>query len=221
MPFNISNFVTNISDNGYLKTNKFSVSLIPPRTLSGSSFSDNSSTADAVDMIRFRAESVKAPGITLLSSDINRYGVGPTQKQPHSANFSENSISFICDRQSTLWQFWYQWARTIFEFAGTESSPFNNEANQIPRYVTEYKDNFSTTIEITIYDDMGEVAQIINMFQAFPTAINDIQLNWSDSNLLKVNVTIAYTDYTIVGSGVGSAQTPLFTGTITNTFNIF
>jgi hypothetical protein len=221
MPFNISTFVSNISDNGYLKNNKFSVSVLPPRILSRNNLSSVNNTSDAIDMIRFRADSIKAPGITILNTDVNRYGVGPTQKQPYSANFSENNISFVCDRESALWQFWYQWTRSIFEFAGTDNAGFTAEANQIPRYFTEYKENYSTTIQIEIYDEMGEVSQTINMFQAFPTAISDIPLSWGDGNLLKINVTIAFTDYTIAGSGVSPQQLyPISVGAIVNSLTI-
>lgn len=199
MPFNITNFAQNIADNGVIKANKFSVSLLPPPILTGTG------VTSVIEMVRFRADVVKVPGVTVTTTEVNRYGIGPTQKQPFSAGFTECTISFLSDANAEIWQFFHNWTRSIFEYNGTLNAPQGREANQIPRYITEYKENYSTTVQITLYNDFGETVQEINLFQAFPTGINDIGLNWNDSQLLKINVSIAYTDYMIEGVGATNA----------------
>jgi hypothetical protein len=130
------------------------------------------------------------PGITILTTDNQRYGVGPTQKQAHSANFSENSISMICDNDGEIWRFWYEWTRRIFQYNGAE--------NQIPGYYAEYKDNYSTTIQITVYDPSGYIVHTYNLFDAYPTSIQETSLNWGSSELIRMNVGITYANYNLI-----------------------
>jgi hypothetical protein len=182
MPFNISNFKSNLEDYGYLKNNHFQVSLRPPTVIRGGN--------NVANQMRFRAESVKVPGISILSADISRYGAGPTQKQPYSAQFGENSISILCDKNGEIWNFWYNWTQAIFQFNGNISS--------VPSYLTDYKDNYSTTTEIIMYDQEGNPVRTIDMFQSFPTSISDVSLNWGSSELIKLNIGMTYSSYTIV-----------------------
>jgi hypothetical protein len=181
MPFNIERFKNNIEQYGYVKNNHFQIAIRPPNVINNNV---------AVDMIRFRADSIKLPGITILTADNQRYGVGPTQKQPHAANFSENSISMICDKEGELWRFWYEWSRRIFQFNGAE--------NQIPGYYTEYKDNYSTTVQISVYDPNGYLIQTFNLFEAFPTSIQETNMNWGNSELIRLNVGLTYASYNLV-----------------------
>jgi len=55
----------------------------------------------------FRIDQVKVPGINLASADVNRYGAGPTQKQPYNAQFTEVQMSILSDNEASIWQYWY------------------------------------------------------------------------------------------------------------------
>ena len=103
MSFNIETFKTRFERSGFLQTNKFEVLVTPPSFLGGRSINNNgtrTSSYEISDMLRFRIEATRVPGIQLLFADNHRYGVGPTQKQPFSAQLSEIPINFI-DRKST------------------------------------------------------------------------------------------------------------------------
>ena len=45
-----------------------------------------------------RAAAVTSPSISLVTSDVYRYGYGISQKIPYNATFNTKSISFICDK---------------------------------------------------------------------------------------------------------------------------
>ena len=200
MPFNIDTFKTNIGSGGYLTTNKFNVIVTPPLALmnnlvNGSGLVETSQAMS--DLIRFRAEAIRVPGVTLLTADVNRYGAGPTQKQPYSAQFNDNGITLLSDGYGDIWQFWHNWLKFIFNFTGTSDTTVDLP-NQIPTYTSQYKSDFSTTIQIIVYDQTGNAIQTINMFEAFPTSIRDVPLNWADSgNLIRLDIGLAFTDYTI------------------------
>ena len=112
MPFNIDSFKSNIDNNGYLKNNQFEVILNPPPVLLDTSLNNLGTPRNVrniTDALRFRIEQVRVPGVNLLMTDVNRYGVGPTQKQPINAMFNETSFSILVDGYGEIWQLWYNW----------------------------------------------------------------------------------------------------------------
>lgn len=205
MPFNVSTFKTQFSSSGYLSTNKFQLIVTPPTILQNMSFqtpTDTTSSADLAKQLSFRVEAVIAPSISLLMMDVNRYGVGVTQKQPVNAVFNTMTLTFISDGYGELWNFWNEWMQGIFGFSGTNNSTTqqNGLINSPASYTLKYKSDYSTTITLVIFDQFGNVAQTIDYNQAYPYTISDIPLNWGETNqLLKINIGIAFTDFVIVG----------------------
>jgi hypothetical protein len=212
MAFNINRFATNIRDFGYLDNNSFVVMVQTPPVLANAYLSNQgnpTATASIAQNMSFRIDQVRAPGISLSTADINRYGIGPTQKQPIAAQFQEINISILGDHYCEFWQYWYQWTRAVFQYNGVNG--------QAPNYTAEYKDQFSSTIVIMICDQFGNIIQKINLFEAFPTALREVPLSWADTtNLMKINVSIAFTEYSIEGSSMQTIRpqpTNMFTGT--------
>lgn len=223
MAFNINEFKSNIEDYGYLKTNQFEVLVTPPKIL----FSRNlnmlgtpTSVGEVLYNTRYRIEQVRAPGISLMSSDIARYGVGTTQKFPFNAQYQDITFSILVDGYGDAWQFWYNWIKAIFEFNGTESS-FYGQGTSLPTYTADYKINYSTVMQIVVYDPFGNTIQRINLYDAFPSSLRDIQLAWNDTNdLMRLAVSITFSGYTLVGSVLeGFQSAPIITGAASQLVN--
>ena len=207
MSFNIRDFKSNINDFGYVKSNKFEVLFQAPNFLSNSRIRTNNRTVSvnqlSTDILRFRIDQVDAPGVSLMSIDTNRYGIGPTQKMPFNAQFFDVSITVLLDRRTELWDFWYNWTNGIFRFNGQEPNGNNVfTGGRIPSYLTEYKDEYSTTMMIIIYNDTKEIVKKINLYEAFPTSIAKVPLAWNDSDLIRLGVGITFSNYSIEGSNI-------------------
>ena len=206
--FNVNNFRADISKNGVLQTNKFIVAFNSPVCMQGIYFGTKQGTAytsSVEQLMQLRAESVKVPGVALLQSDINRYGIGPSQKMPFNARFTENAITFVSDRNSQIYMYFYTWLNKIFDFSGSAY-----ESNIGASYATEYKDNYATDLHVYVYDNAGNQVQDIVMYKAYPESINDINLSWNDSNnLLKVTVSISYRDWAMVGVSNAPGSAPI------------
>ncbi len=201
--FNINQFKQNVSDYGYLYTNAFEVLIATPQVIFNAILGQSNSsvpTQKIAENLKLRIDQVRAPGISLMTTDVNRYGIGATQKMPINAQFQEISFSIILDEYGEIWQYWYQWLRAINDFGGTE--------NQLPNYQVEYKDKYSTVMQIVMYDHYGNAIQKINLFEAFPTNIREVPLAWGDNQLVKLNIGIAYTNYTIEGSSIERQPAP-------------
>ena len=201
--FNINKFKQNVSDYGYLYNNAFEVLIATPQVIFNAILGQSSSsvpTQKIAENLKLRIDQVRAPGISLMTNDVNRYGIGATQKMPINAQFQEVNFSIIADEYGEIWQYWYQWLRAINDFGGTES--------QLPNYQLEYKDQYSTIMQIAIFDHYGNVVQKINLFEAFPTSIREVPLAWGDLQLVKLNISIAYTNYTLEGSSIQRQPVP-------------
>lgn len=204
MPFNIQAFKDNFLKEGYLQNNKYELIVTPPRTIINSTLNNNNNENVNLNrisrMIAFRAEAVRAPGLALISIDNARYGVGPVQKYPVTASFNEIGVSIICDKNSFIWQFWYNWLKTIFNFSITEDAT-SGAVNRIATYDAKYKDDYSTDILIGIFDLEGNLTQQIKLYEAFPTTMKDIDLSWSATNeLIRIDIMITFREFSIISS---------------------
>jgi hypothetical protein len=192
--FNINNFQSNISQYGVLQTNKFIVAFTSPLCMQGTS-GDNTPAINTERLVQVRAESVKIPGITLVQTDVNRYGPGPMQKMPFNAQFTANGITFISDRNGEIYKYFYKWLTSIFDFSGTAA-----QTNIGASYSTEYKDNYTTDLHIYVYDNSGNLVKDIVMYKAYPESMNEINLGWDANNqLMKITVSMSFRDWAMVG----------------------
>lgn len=211
--FNIQNFVSELNRSGTLQTNKFEVFFTSPLIMQNVNI-DGNSTTDTERLLNLRAESVKVPGIGLLMSDVNRYGVGPMQKMPYNAAFTSNAITFLADRTNSIHKYFYTWMTSIFDSTGTSPDPNSTQFNVAASYKTEYKDNYTTDLHVKIYDVAGEQVQEIIMYRAFPEALNDLNLNWNDNNnLMKVTVSFSFRDWAMLNlknTTNGSSRVPTY-----------
>lgn len=201
--FNINSFKQNISDYGYLYTNAFEVFIATPQTIFNSLVGETGTqvpTQRIAQNLKFRIDQVRIPGSSLMTTDINRYGLGATQKMPINSQFQEVSFSMIADEYGEIWNYWYQWIRAVNDANGTE--------NKLPTYKVEYKDQYSTVMQIVMYDHYGNAINKVNLFEAFPTSIREIPMSWGDNQLVKLNIGIAYTNYTLEGSNIEPQPSP-------------
>lgn len=202
MAFNIQSFKSNISSFGYLKPSHFEVGVAPPRFMQGAqlvSSSGVSSVASMTDRLRFRIDQVVIPGASLMSSEVQVYGVGVQQKMPFNAFLHDSNFTVLVDKKAELWHFWYNWVRYINEFNGTETTAQLRN----PSFNVRYKDDYSTTMQIVMYDDEGEVNTRVNLYEAFPSSVREIPLAWNDTgDLMRIAVSVTYSSYSIVGSNL-------------------
>ena len=187
MPFNINEFKSNISRYGYLSTNKYEIIITLPPAMRKIAAATN-----AKELLKFRTKNFEAPGIQILNVDVIRYGLGTSQKMPFSAKFADISFSVLLDKNSELWNFWYQWHRLIFNF-----SPSNE--NTFASYVTEYKTNYATTLELNVYNENGYISNKFNFYDIYPVSMKEVELHWEQqSTLAELELIMTYKEYTSI-----------------------
>jgi hypothetical protein len=100
MAFNIDEFKAHLDEVGDLPLNKYFVSIPLPKVMLNGSFTVDSSTELDLQkvgrMIEFGAEEAQLPGVQIQTNQVQRYGIGPTQKSPNNALFTDVPMTFRC-----------------------------------------------------------------------------------------------------------------------------
>jgi hypothetical protein len=209
MTFSINQFRSEIQQNGYLKPHDYNLIISLPPILSGTSIfgsNDNSiSSSNMSPLLSMRINECRSPLLTLISSDVNRYGIGPTQKMPHNVQFQDMWISIICDKYGMMWNFWHTWLNKVFSFSPPYNASTGSVNNGNASYTTEYKSNYSTNMTLTIYDQVAKTVLEFIMSMSFPIQMREVTLAWNLQNeIVLLNINLSYKDYTITGSSVSS-----------------
>jgi hypothetical protein len=144
-----------------------------------------------------RCEAAELPGRQLVSNDSKVYG--PTYKTPYESSYQETTLTFLETRELFIRQFFESWMDSIFESR-------TNLLNYPSYYRTDVQlvqyDMFSTKDIATSNGGFGtdatlDVIAIWNLVQAFPTAVNQMPLAWSEDGFHRVSVTMAFEYYRI------------------------
>jgi hypothetical protein len=200
MPFNITEILSSLTQNGILQNNKFQLQFSTPTVMQGISIitqASNGQATDAERLITLRASNVRLPGIALMTSDVNRYGIGPFQKMAYNVSFTDTSIEFICDKNSLLYNYFYVWFSKIFDFSGQNFGP-QIQSNIPPAYNMTYKSEYVTDLLITVFDRTGNQVSTVVMQNAYPISFNDISLGWEDqNNIIRLTVGFTFRNWTI------------------------
>lgn len=212
MPFNIDQFVGNVSRSGTLQTNRFEVRMRPPGVVAGRGRQYYGTADEMSRLLTFRAQEVKVPGVNMDTYDHRRYGVGPRQKTVTNVNFSDVGITFLETSENEVFKFFYDWTNYIFDYSGIGGARLG-QVNYPASFTAQYREDYSTDIEIHVYNAAGTTktenmptvedsevkpVTIIHMFEAYPTSIGDSSLSWDNNNsLYKVNVSFTFTSWRI------------------------
>lgn len=187
----IGEFYSNLGKKGYTKTNRFEVRFNLPPILQGTSYSETTK------LLNLRCESASVPGVGLSTTDIMRHGYGVSEKVVNGAQFGGFNCSFIGDQTGDIYKFFYSWMNGIVRWNDKPSSLTTDAFGAYP-YEHAYKSEYAANINLLTYNESSDQLLSFDIFEAFPTAIGDIQYNWGDTdNLVRIPVQFAYTYFKI------------------------
>ena len=126
--------------------------------------------------LRYRCEVAQLPGKTFDTVEQKTYG--PIEKFPNLTTYTDIDLTFIVDDNMNVKRMFDFWLNSI-NFSG------NNNLN--------YKSNYSADIRINQYSVANEFTYGVNLIDAYPISMNQMDLDWSSDGYHKLNVTFAYT----------------------------
>lgn len=178
--FKVSNFLDHFNKhNDFARTSKFEVLIAPPTGIADLATYD----------LRFQCEATELPAYNINTVENRQYGVGlPVASTPVA--FADITLTFICAGD--------MWEKKLFDKWMNGVVPINN-------YNPRYKDDYiSSKIEINQYSGVAtsdnpatqtsEKIYSAILFNAFPTSIGALSLNWADDGIHRLPVTFKY-DY--------------------------
>jgi hypothetical protein len=125
----------------------------------------------------YRCENANLPGRSLMTLE-QKIGSNPVEKYPYLTGYSDIDLTFIVDGDMQQKIFLDAWMNFI---------------NPTYNYNFRYKSDYTTTMQINQYDVENKVSYSINLFDAFPISMNQLDLDWSSDNPHKLSITFAYT----------------------------
>ena len=203
--FNIDTFRTEINKAGIVSTHSYLVTF--------GRFNSESSTARPIaqfldnesEMLPMRCDSAILPGIRLLKDEtIRRYGYGPIERVPYAVQFNDITLNWVLDRNSKILDFFNQWMRMVVNFDSAGGRDMQTERAQgdlsFAPYEMGYKDDYVIPkMNIFIYDNENDQIAVYEIFDVFPSAINDVPVAWGEQDTpLRLSIEFSYTDINIL-----------------------
>jgi hypothetical protein len=128
------------------------------------------------EVLRYRCETAQLPGRTFDNVEQKTYG--PIEKFPNLTTYTDIDLTFILDdtmQTKTMFDTWLNYINP---------SRTNN---------LTYKSDYAADIQIYQYTVTNELAYGVNLIDAYPISMNQLDLDWSSDGYHKLTVTFAYT----------------------------
>ena len=167
MAGNINDFRASFSQD-VARVNRFDVAIPVPLTLTPYLSSARS--------LVYRCENAQLPGRTFSTMEQKTYG--PVEKYPYLSTYNDIDLTFIVDDDMSQKLFFDGWMNYI-------NPQYNNNFR--------YKGDYSTIITVNQYDVTNALTYSVNLYDAYPISMNQMDVSWSDEGFHKISVTFAYT----------------------------
>ena len=169
--FDINEFKSAISSKGVLPNNLFLVTIYPK------SFDISyQMTYEQLNpqLLSFFCMQTDLPGVDLGIEENIVLGTGPVERFPHTALFGDINLNFIGDAKGNIITFFHNWLNSIVNFDGSK--------NYSNFYRVAYKDTYTCTIEILVFNQASDQILKYQLYDAFPYRVNQIQMSWAEQN---------------------------------------
>lgn len=166
--------------NDFAKSSKFRVMILR------SSISDSPDTEN-VRGLSFQCEATELPGFTINTSEAKIYG--PSLQMATIPVYSDLNLTFIC--ASDMWEkkYFEDWMQVIVP---TGYASVEEQSTHV-----EYRERYLSTIYIDQFNEFAEDNNVhipyrVMVYDAFPTTIAPLPLNWGEEGLHRLSITFKY-----------------------------
>ena len=181
MPFNITQFTSDIANRGVSKESQFEVRIFFPQSLGG---------LDAE--LTLRAESASIPGRTSQTIDDARDVTGPVRKIGYAPIYVPMDITFLCDEELNVKEKMDSWMDIIL---GNHRKAGAGQRNSTKLFNPGYYSDYIGTIEILKFNETGKKVVTTKLLEAYPFSIALLNLSWESEALQKLQVQFQYRYY--------------------------
>jgi len=177
--FSINDFLSQISDNGILRTNKFRCRFPVPNGLLNFQDADFIPT-ETSRFLEYWCESAQIPSLIYATHPNLRYGYGTAENKPFLSQVQNLNFTFLSDASASIWRFFYEWMNVIINIR-LNNGIQDSTVNQQP-YEVGYKFDYVSDVNIQVFNDIGDLVYNVLLFEAYPVFLGEVSLNWADKN---------------------------------------
>lgn len=168
----LKNFIAEVS-NGIARNAHFAVQINMPRVLTNQPLLNTN-----IQKILMFCEGTTLPGINLSTMPIRSFG--ESREVPYEKMYTPISMNFIVDYNLIVKVFFDMWLDKI---QGTNTRLY------------EYPANYSTTIDIYVYDVQNTKRYVVRLYDAYPKTIHANNLDYQNRDAMRLNVDFTYKYY--------------------------
>ena len=128
--------------------------------------------------LRMRCENAELPGRSISTTTMKIYGV--EEKFPYQTSYNDISLTFIVGDDMAEKKFFDAWLNWI---------------NPTINFNMKYKEDYAIPLSINQYDVKNQLSYSVTLLDAFPIAMNQLDLDWSSDGHHKLTITFAYTSW--------------------------
>lgn len=128
--------------------------------------------------LSMRCENAELPGRSISTTSMKIYGV--EEKFPYQTTYNDISLTFIVSDDMAEKKFFDAWLNWI---------------NPTINFNLKYKADYAVSLTVNQYDVRNQLSYSVTMLDAFPIAVNQLDLDWSSDGHHKLTVTFAYTSW--------------------------
>lgn len=128
--------------------------------------------------LSLRCESAQLPGRNFDTTPMKIYGV--YENFPFQTSYDNVTMTFLVSddmKEKSFFDSWMNWIQPTLTFD------------------TKYKQDYAVMLRINQYDVQNKLSLSIDLVDAFPIAVNQLDLDWSSDAVHKLAVTFAYTSW--------------------------
>ena len=203
MPFNINRFQGEIDRGGISRTDHFEIIITPPKNVidivrdrtidnleiqsgvdSFAELTGGRKQLEVAESIMLRARSVNLPGRTVAQTEFFEHG--SEYKIASASNYQNVSMGIICSDNLIEREFFLQWQDLAIGGHRVDGSLNRNG------FYGSYYSDYISTIDINIYNEVGLNTRTVQLIEAFPVSVLDIQYDWGSSEHAIIPIDISY-----------------------------
>lgn len=201
MSFKVNEIRSAVQKHGVARNNLFLVRITTPKWLG------TSEEVMLPEQLVMFCSTAAIPGITLNQMDYRSQGFGPIDTRPVSVTYEPVNALFMLDSNHKILRFFDRWLQEIVNY-DMSNGPFSSR-NDVYPFEFNYKDHYSTTIEILFFSPNNpNTIYTYKLLDAVPIDKGAIQLGWEmNDQIANLPISFSYSNIIPTGTIAGSVST--------------
>ena len=156
---------------GMARTSRFAILLTPPPY----SLENMGRSNANIQKVLLFCDSINLPGLNVNTNPTRTFG--EVREMPNEFNYEPISATFYVDADMYVKKMFDNWILGI-QYAETRAF--------------RYYDDYISDMRIFVHDTKDNERYVVNMYEVYPKTIGSIQLDYANTQVMKVTITFQY-----------------------------